>query len=535
MNIDPKIAAVDWEYVVQNLKSSVTIADARRSDFPLVFVNSHFTELTGYTKNEAIGYNCRFLQGVDTDPAAVKKIREALAKQESAVIEILNYTKEGTPFWNEINLDPIFDRNGECHYFVGIQFDITDRKTAEEQAKRAAELAEAANRAKSRFIANMSHEFRTPLNGIIGMTELILLSEIDQEQRDNMKIVQNSAETLLTLINDVLDFSKIEAEKMNLENIEYNIHELMDITIKAHRPLALEKKIDLLLHIGKRVPKIVVGDPHRLKQVLNNLIGNAIKFTSQGSVKISVEGQELIEDKLMLHFKVKDTGIGIAEKDMPKLFKSFSQVDDSQTREFGGTGLGLVISQQIVELMGGHITVDSDVGIGTIFQFTIPMAYAHTSTSEGVDTEYAPSHKSIEPPVETEEESNASGLKVLLADDDRISRLITMRMLEKLGHRAESVENGLEAVRTLEKDSGYDLVLMDIQMPVMDGLQATDEIRNSGKVNRNDIPIIALTAHAFKDDQKQIMASGMNGALSKPLPIQKLAEIIDSVKQEQQK
>lgn len=535
MNIDPKIAAVDWEYVVQNLKSSVTIADARRKDFPLVFVNSHFTELTGYTKNEAIGYNCRFLQGVDTDPGAVKKIREALAKQESAVIEILNYTKEGTPFWNEINLDPIFDRNGECHYFVGIQFDITDRKTAEQQAKRAAELAEAANRAKSRFIANMSHEFRTPLNGIIGMTELILLSEIDQEQRDNMKIVQNSAETLLTLINDVLDFSKIEAEKMNLENIEYNIHELMDITIKAHRPLALEKKIDLLLHIGKRVPKVVVGDPHRLKQVLNNLIGNAIKFTTQGSVKISIEGQELSEDKLMLHFKVKDTGIGIADKDMPKLFKSFSQVDDSQTREFGGTGLGLVISQQIVELMGGHITVDSDVGIGSIFQFTIPMDYAHISTSEGVDQEYAPSYQQIEPPVEIADESNASGLKVLLADDDRISRLITMRMLEKLGHRAEFVENGLEAVRTLEKDSSYDLILMDIQMPVMDGLQATDEIRNSGKVNHNRIPIIALTAHAFKDDQKQILASGMNGALSKPLPIQKLAEMIDSIKQEQHK
>lgn len=535
MNIDPKIAAVDWEYVVQNLKSSVTIADARRSDFPLVFVNSHFTELTGYTKNEAIGYNCRFLQGIDTDPLAVQKIREALHKQESAVIEILNYTKNGTPFWNEINLDPIFDRNGECHYFVGIQFDITDRKTAEQQAKRAAELAEAANRAKSRFIANMSHEFRTPLNGIIGMTELILLSEIDQEQRDNMKIVQNSAETLLTLINDVLDFSKIEAEKMNLEHIDYNIHELMDITIKAHRPLALEKKIDLLLHIGKRVPQVVIGDPHRLKQVLNNLIGNAIKFTSEGSVKISIEGQDLSEEQMMLQFKVKDTGIGIAEKDMPKLFKSFSQVDDSQTREFGGTGLGLVISQQIVELMGGHINVDSDPGIGTIFQFTIPMRYAHTTTSEGVDKEYTPSEQQLLPPDDVSIEPQYSGLKVLLADDDRISRLITMRMLEKLGHRVEYVENGLEALHKLEADSSYDVVLMDIQMPVMDGLDATNQIRYSTRIHNNRIPIIAVTAHAFKDDQEQILASGMDGALSKPLPIQKLAEMLNSIKQEQQK
>ncbi|WP_052714299.1 ATP-binding protein [Paenibacillus dauci] len=535
MNIDPKAPAIDWEYVVQNLKSSVTIADARKPEFPLVFVNGHFTDLTGYTREEAIGYNCRFLQGPDTDPQAVQRFRDALANKESATIEILNYTKLGVPFWNEVNLDPIFDQNGECHYFVGIQFDITKRKQAEQQVIRAKEQAEMANLAKSRFLANMSHEIRTPLNGIIGMTELILLNEVEQDLRDNMKIVQNSAETLLMLINDILDFSKAEAGKMNLENIEYNLHELMDMTIKAHRPLTMEKQINLNLRISYTVPQKVCGDPHRLKQVLNNLIGNAVKFTREGSVDVSVNGIEMDEDTMKLHFKVKDSGIGIAEKDRDKLFKSFSQVDDSQSREFGGTGLGLVISQQIVELMNGEITVKSEQGKGSTFEFVIPVNLPEARPEHMEEPEISGAIEEMQQQkadaaytlAQSKQNLNAEAgtLRILLADDDRISCLITARMLNKLGYYVDTVDNGLEAIHLLEADSSYDMVLMDMQMPVMDGLESTYAIRHSGKIQNRNIPIIAITANAFKDDQAQVIAAGMNGALSKPVQMERLAEL----------
>ncbi|WP_017813224.1 ATP-binding protein [Paenibacillus shenyangensis] len=535
MNIDPKAPAIDWEYVVQNLKSSVTIADARKPDFPLVFVNGHFTDLTGYTREEAIGYNCRFLQGPDTDPQAVQRFRDALANKESVTIEILNYTKLGVPFWNEVNLDPIFDQNGECHYFVGIQFDITKRKQAEQQVIRAKEQAEMANLAKSRFLANMSHEIRTPLNGIIGMTELILLNEVEQDLRDNMKIVQNSAETLLMLINDILDFSKAEAGKMNLENIEYNLHELMDMTIKAHRPLTMEKQINLNLRISYTVPQKVCGDPHRLKQVLNNLIGNAVKFTREGSVDVSVNGIEMDENTMKLHFKVKDSGIGIAEKDRDKLFKSFSQVDDSQSREFGGTGLGLVISQQIVELMNGEITVKSEQGKGSTFEFVIPVNLPEARPEHMEEPEISGAIEEMQQQkadaayilAQSKQNLNAEAgtLRILLADDDRISCLITARMLNKLGYYVDTVDNGLEAIHLLEADSSYDMVLMDIQMPVMDGLESTYAIRHSGKIQNRNIPIIAITANAFKDDQAQVIAAGMNGALSKPVQMERLAEL----------
>ncbi len=528
MNIDPKAPAIDWEYVVQNLKSSVTIADARKPDFPLVFVNGHFTDLTGYTREEAVGYNCRFLQGEDTSPETVQAFRDALAKQESVTLEILNYRKNGSPFWNEVNLDPIFDQNGECHYFVGIQFDITKRKEAELQVLQAKDEAESANVAKSRFLANISHEIRTPLNGIIGMTELILLNEVEEDLRDNMKIVQNSAETLLTLINDILDFSKAEAGKMNLESIEYNLHELMDMTIKAHRPLTLEKKIALNLHIDHSVPERVFGDPHRLKQVLNNLIGNAVKFTRHGSVDVSVTGFEDNGEELKLRFRVKDTGIGIAIKDQDKLFQSFSQVDDSQSREFGGTGLGLVISQQIVELMQGTITVDSEQGNGSSFEFTIPVRYPVMSDPRSDSSTLVKKLSetvALQPKVVDGPDKESARLSVLLADDDRISCLITSRMLNKLGYYVDTVDNGLEAIRCLEQDDSYDLVLMDIQMPVMDGLEATYAIRHSKTITNKDIPIIAVTANVFKDNQDHIIEAGMNGVMSKPVQMERLMEL----------
>ncbi|WP_322922426.1 ATP-binding protein [Paenibacillus campi] len=528
MNIDPKAPAIDWEYVVQNLKSSVTIADARKPDFPLVFVNKHFTDLTGYTREEAIGYNCRFLQGEDTLPETVQAFREALAKQQSVTIEVLNYRKDGSSFWNEVNLDPIFDQNGECHYFVGIQFDITKRKQAELQVLQAKDEAESANVAKGRFLANISHEIRTPLNGIIGMTELILLNEVEEDLRDNMKIVQNSAETLLTLINDILDFSKAEAGKMNLEHIEYNLHELMDMTIKAHRPLTLEKRIGLNLYIDHSVPQRVYGDPHRLKQVLNNLIGNAVKFTRHGSVDVSLTGFEDQGEELKLRFRIKDSGIGIAKQDQNKLFQSFSQVDDSQSREFGGTGLGLVISQQIVELMQGTITVESEQGLGSTFEFTIPVRYPILSNSRSDSSTIVKKLSETvarHPKVADGPDKESAPLRVLLADDDRISCLITSRMLNKLGYYVDTVDNGLEVIRLLEQDDCYDLVLMDIQMPVMDGLESTYAIRHSNNIKNKDIPIIAITANVFKDNHDHIVEAGMNGVLSKPVQMERLAEL----------
>jgi len=365
--------AIQWEFIISKIKSSVTVVDATLPDFPLMYVNENFTELTGYSAEESIGQNCRFLQGPNTDPETVQHIREALKKQQSIKTEILNYTKNGQKFWNELNIDPIFDDSGECLFFVGIQYDISERKYAEQQLRMAASLTEMNSRGQLEFIGKLNHELRTPLNGIMGMIELVSMGDNSEEQKEYLELARQSGEALLNIVNNSLDMAKLGRGKMGVEQIEFQPLKLIQQIMKTHEPSAQNKQIRLLCHADLAVPDVLTGDPLRLRQVLDNLLSNAIKFTEQGEVQLQMDVQEQRGDTIILVFTVHDTGIGIPENKINQLFEAFTQTDVSHARKFGGSGLGLTICKELLELMNGQISVESIEGEGTKFEVTLPL------------------------------------------------------------------------------------------------------------------------------------------------------------------
>lgn len=365
--------AIQWEFIISKIKSSVTVVDATLPDFPLMYVNEYFTQLTGYSAEESIGQNCRFLQGPDTDPETVQKIREALEKKQSIKTEILNYTKRGQKFWNELNIDPIFDDSGECLFFVGIQYDISERKYAEQQLRMAASMTEMNSRGQLEFIGKLNHELRTPLNGIMGMIELVGMGDNSEEQKEYLELARQSGEALLNIINNSLDMAKIGRGKMKVEQIEFQPLKLIQQIIKTHEPAAQNKRIRLLCHADLAIPDVLTGDPLRLRQVLDNLLSNAIKFTEQGEVRLQIDVEEQRGDIVILVFTVHDTGIGIPDNKINQLFEVFTQTDVSHARKFGGSGLGLSICKELLELMNGQISVESIEGKGTKFEVTLPL------------------------------------------------------------------------------------------------------------------------------------------------------------------
>ncbi|MFS0871593.1 ATP-binding protein [Paenibacillus xylanilyticus] len=364
---------IQWEFLISKLKSSVTVVDATSPELPLIFVNEQFTALTGYTFEEVVGQNCRFLQGRDTNHETVSRIREAIKQRESIKIDILNYTKSGQRFWNELNIDPIFDDEGQCLFFVGIQYDISERKYAEEQLRRAAKLAEMNSRGHLEFIGKLSHELRTPLNGIMGMIELTSMGEISEEQKEYLELARQSGEALLNIVNNSLDMAKLGRGKMKVEQIEFQPLKLVQQIVRTHEPAAEQKKIHLRCQADMQVPDVLIGDPLRLRQVLDNLLSNAIKFTEQGEVLLQLDVKEQHGDEVTLVFSVSDTGIGIPEEKINQLFEAFTQTDISHARRFGGSGLGLTICKELLELMQGDITVESVQGQGTQFHVTLPL------------------------------------------------------------------------------------------------------------------------------------------------------------------
>ncbi|PIH56876.1 HAMP domain-containing sensor histidine kinase [Paenibacillus sp. LK1] len=365
--------AIQWEFIISKIKSSVTVVDATLPDFPLMYVNEYFSELTGYSAEESIGQNCRFLQGPDTDPETVQHIREALNKKQSIKTEILNYTKHGQKFWNELNIDPIFDDSGECLFFVGIQYDISERKYAEQQLRMAASLTEMNSRGQLEFIGKLNHELRTPLNGIMGMIELVGMGDNSEEQKEYLELARQSGEALLNIVNNSLDMAKLGRGKMRVEQIEFQPLKLIQQIIKTHEPAAQNKQIRLLCHADLTTPDVLTGDPLRLRQVLDNLLSNAIKFTEQGEVQLQMDVEERRGDTVILVFTIQDTGIGIADNKINQLFEAFTQTDISHARKFGGSGLGLTICKELLELMDGQISVESIEGKGTKFEVTLPL------------------------------------------------------------------------------------------------------------------------------------------------------------------
>jgi PAS domain S-box-containing protein len=426
----------------------------------------------------------------------------------------------GEPKWNLTTKVPFDDGSGRIIGVVGWGRDITEQKQIAEQLRQAKEAAEAASRAKSEFLANMSHEIRTPMNGILGMTELILSTELGVEQREHLEMVDSSAHALLTVINDILDFSKIEARKLELDCVDFDLRENLEATTKTFEMPAQRKGLELVCRIRPEVPARVRGDAFRLRQVLTNLLGNALKFTERGQVALEVASDPPDQDSVTLHFAVRDTGIGIPREKQQLVFHPFSQADSSTTRRYGGTGLGLTISARLVEMMGGRIWVESEAGQGSRFHFTARLDLAQAvEQARPVDVP----RRAVD-----DHARDRRALRILVAEDNRVNQILIVRLLEKRGHATVVAGNGREALAALEKQP-FDVVLMDMQMPEMDGFEAVTIIRQRENGTGAHQPIIAITAHAMKGDRERCLAVGMDRYVSKPVRAEELFEAIDAL------
>ena len=398
-----------------------------------------------------------------------------------------------------------------------VNLHLTLRKTQEELI-RSKEIAEAALQTKSTFLANMSHEIRTPMNGIIGMVDILKRSTLSEEQLEFLDIIEISGENLLAIINDILDFSKIETGQMTFESIRFFVTYEVGEVIKLLNYKANQKNLKFSCDIAPNVPEMIIGDPLRLKQVLINLCNNAIKFTTEGFVKIRVGVISSCENKICLKFEVQDSGIGISQLNQLKLFQSFTQADSSTTRKFGGAGLGLAISKNLVEQMNGNIGIISEEGEGSTFYFDAEFGLTTQTISVSENSETSPP------------ESSVMKLKILLAEDNLIVQKVVILNLKKMGHQVSVASNGIMAVEMF-KNEAFDLVFMDIQMPEMDGVEATIAIREFERMNtvRNPVPIVAMTANTLQKDKDNFIAVGMNDYLAKPFNNAELAHVLDRI------
>ncbi len=409
----------------------------------------------------------------------------------------------------------IFNKSGKLKGSVIVLKDITELEKALLDAQSSQKAAEDANQSKSRFLANMSHEIRTPMNAIVGISDILYSTDIPaEEQKKNLKILMNSATSLLTLLNDILDYSKIEAGKLEFESAVFHLKDLLVETVDTFGIYALNKKISIKTHLDDLLPEYVSSDPTRLKQILTNLISNSIKFTMDGQISISADVAETHDTSSTIRFIVSDTGIGIPNEKINNLFESFKQLDNSTTRKYGGTGLGLAIVKNLVEMMGGNIRVESKIGAGSSFIFSIPFEIAQASKES---TKIIISNNSL---------PCINNLNIIVAEDNKVNQEIIKMLLAKKNLKADYSENGKILLQMLEFKK-YDLILMDMQMPEIDGLEATSMIREKEQSTSEHIIIIALTANAMKGDRELCINAGMDDYLSKPLRYNELSDIIN--------
>jgi PAS domain S-box-containing protein len=504
--------------------NSVVIADKHGL---IEWVNEGFTKLTGYTLAEVKGTHGEDLRkGAKTGISeGTDYFKEVTVKKLPITYENKNYTKDGKEHWTITTLTPVLDKDGEVARIIAIDSDISERKEVEEDLVRANKIAEhslmkgtkALNelinakreleesmRVKEQFLANMSHEIRTPMNAIVGFTDLLLKTALNDDQRQYIDAIKLSGENLLVILNDILDFSKMQAGKISFEQVQFRLSQVMSICSELMLHKSVEKGTKLSISISKNIPDRLIGDPTRLTQILLNLIGNAIKFTDKGEVKATVELVSETGEEVEIKFSVIDTGIGIPADKLTYIFDAFTQATNDTTRKYGGTGLGLAIVKQLVELYHGHISVTSKVNEGSIFCFTLK--FSKDLSPEKFD-------------VPEKKESNlpglATGLRILLVEDNLLNQVLAKKVLTDWNWNVEVAENGLVAVEKVLNNT-YDIVLMDIQLPEMDGYEATRQIRSTLPAPRCNTPIMAMTAHAISSEEEKCIAAGMDGYISKP-------------------
>ncbi len=625
----------------------------------LLNVNPAFARIFGFSsKEEALATLNDVAHQLYVEPGRRETLNGMLAARgEARAFESQMYRRDGSVIWVSENVRAVTDAAGRVLYYEGALDDSTARKQAEDERHRLVQAAQSASRAKSEFLANMSHEIRTPMNGIVGMTELALDTDLSPEQREYLETVRSSADSLLSVLNDVLDFSKVEAGKLDLDPIPFSLSDCLSETMKSLAVRAHQKNLELVCDLDADVPDAVIADASRIRQVLINLTGNAVKFTDQGEVVLRVSCDQRTQSDCLLHFRVSDTGIGIPQEQQAHIFEAFMQADSSTTRKYGGTGLGLAISSRLVDMMGGRVWVESEPGRGSTFHFTMRLGIQATPaerpgaqpspalrgisalvvddnltnlrvlrqmltkwgvrvqttesgraallamkqavsqglpfdlvlldchmpemdgfvlaenikknpelagatmmmlTSAGYRGDAArcrdlgiaaymlkPIHqenlrKALESvlanlprqtaaPLVTRHTLRESGAlrRILLVEDNKVNQLVATRMLERAGYTVRVAGDGLQAIEAL-RDGSFDLILMDVQMPVMGGFEATAAIREQEKSTGGRTPIVAMTAHAMKGDRERCAQAGMDGYVSKPVKAQELLRSVEA-------
>ena len=502
--------------ILDNSAAAITLIDENEH---IVSWNKYTEHLLGMKRRDLYKKPVSFLYPKEE----WKKIRaENIRKIGSKLhLETKAIRKDGRIIDIDLSINVLKDITGNIIGSVGIMQDNTERKQAQEMLLQAKLAAEEASNAKTLFLANMSHEVRTPMNAIIGMIDLTLDTELTDEQKDNLKTAKDAAGNLLSLINDILDLSRVEAGKINLEAIEINLKNVIHSVCKGLTVLAHNKNLELLWNVDSKVPELLIGDPVRLRQIIINLINNAIKFTHKGKIELNVKLASLSGEECQLLFSVADTGIGIAKEKQDKIFEMFTQADDSTSRRYGGTGLGLAISKRLVEMMNGRIWVESEQFKGSTFCFTADFKISKKEVSS-----IAPSPAAVES--QTAVQKDLHGVRILLAEDNLVNQKVATKVLEKKGCIVQVAENGQEVLDRINKES-FDVILMDVQMPVLDGLEATKLIREEEKQTGRHIPIIAMTAHAMEGDEQKCLMAGMDGYIAKPFEPLKVYETIENL------
>jgi PAS domain S-box-containing protein len=505
--------------------NSVVIRD---KEGKIEWVNEGFTKLCGYYLEDVKNTFGEILQSGNGEYFSNQGMYYSRVVKEKIPVsfENMNYAKDGKGFWTITTLTPVLGKDNEVERIIAIDSDITLRRQMEEELLQANKIAEHSlmkgNKAltelmiakkqveesmkvKEQFLANMSHEIRTPMNAIVGFTSLLLKTPISIDQRQYIDAIKTSGENLLVIINDILDFSKIQSGKINFEQIELQLSTGMSSLTEMMLPKSVEKNIKLSTKIDKRIHDYLIGDPTRLNQILVNLVGNAIKFTERGEIRIAVDLLEETEEAVKLKFSVSDTGIGIAKEKLNSIFEGFTQATNDTTRKYGGTGLGLSIVKQLVELQGGTIQVESHPGKGSVFSFNLSFKKNHRKREQNNG-------------FSREEEFDLSllrGLKVLLVEDNVLNQVLARKVLSDWEWEVDVADNGLVAIEKMARND-FDLILMDIQLPEMDGYEATRYIRKKLSDPKRNIPIIAMTAHAIAGEAEKCFLAGMNEYVSKP-------------------